>query len=46
MLTVTGRGVASTDPDLVVLSFGLVGRDPSYSASVEELNGRVEAPQG
>ncbi len=42
-LTVTGRGTASAEPDLTVLSFGVVGRDPSYSASVEELNGRVEA---
>jgi uncharacterized protein YggE len=42
-LTITGRGTASADPDLTVLSFGVVGRDPSYSASVEELNGRVEA---
>lgn len=42
-LTVTGRGTASADPDLTVLSFGVVGRDPSYSASVEDLNGRVEA---
>ena len=42
-LTVRGRGVASADPDLVVLSFNVVGRDPSYSAAVEELNGRVEA---
>ena len=41
-LTVRGRGVASADPDLVVLSFGVVGRDPSYSAAVEELNSRVE----
>ncbi len=42
-LTVTGRGTASADPDLTVLSFSVLGRDPSYSASVEELNGRVEA---
>lgn len=27
---------------LAVLSFGVVGRDPSYSASVEELHGRVD----
>ena len=42
-LTVRGRGTASADPDLTVISFGVVGRDPSYSSSVEELNGRVEA---
>ena len=42
-LTVRGRGVSSADPDLTVLSFGVIGRDPSYTASVEELNGRVEA---
>jgi uncharacterized protein len=42
-LTVRGRGVASADPDLVVLSFNIVGRDPSYSAAVENLNRRVEA---
>lgn len=42
-LTVTGQGTASADPDLTVLSFGVVGRDPSYAASVEKLNGRVEA---
>lgn len=42
-LTVRGRGTVSADPDLTVLSFGVVGRDPSYSSSVEELNGRVEA---
>ncbi len=42
-LTVRGRGVASADPDLVILSFGVVGRDPSYPAAVEELNERVEA---
>ena len=40
--TVRGRGVATAAPDLAVLSFGVVGRDPSPSASVEELNGRVE----
>lgn len=45
-LTVTGRGTASTEPDLVVLRFGVAGRDPSYSASVEELNRRVEALRG
>ena len=45
-LTVRGRGVFSADPDLTVLSFGVIGRDPSYSASVEELNGRVEAQRG
>ena len=42
-ITVTGRGTASAGPDLVVLRFGVTGRDPSYSASVEELNRRVEA---
>ncbi len=42
-LTVRGRGTASAEPDLTILSFGVVGRHPSYSASVEELNGRVEA---
>lgn len=42
-LTVRGRGVASAEPDLVVLSFGVLGRDPSYSAAVEKLNERVEA---
>ena len=42
-LTVRGRGVASADPDLTVLSFNVVARDPSYSAAVEELNRRVEA---
>ena len=41
-LTVTGRGTASADVDLVVLRFGVTGRDPSYSTSVEELNRRVE----
>lgn len=41
-LTVTGRGTASADADLVVLRFGVTGRDPSYAASVEELNRRVE----
>ncbi len=45
-LTVRGRGVASADPDLVVLSFGVVGSDISYSAAVEELNRRVEALRG
>ncbi len=34
--------MTSADPDLVVLSFGVVGRDPSYSAAVEELNERVK----
>ncbi len=42
-LTVTGRGTATADADLVVLRFGVSGRDSSYSASVEELNRRVEA---
>lgn len=42
-ITVTGRGTAEAEPDLVVLRFGVTGRDPSYSASVEELNRRVEA---
>lgn len=41
-LTVTGRGTATADADLVVLRFGAAGRDPSYAASVEELNRRVE----
>lgn len=41
-LTVTGRGTASADADLVVLRFGVAGRDPSYAASVEELDRRVE----
>jgi uncharacterized protein YggE len=41
-LKVTGRGVASVDADLVVLAFGITGRDPSYSASVEKLNERVD----
>ena len=45
-LTVTGRGTASADPDLVVLRFGVTGRDPSYSAAVEDLNRRVEALRG
>ena len=45
-LTVTGRGTASAEPDLIVLRFGVAGRDPSYSASVSELNGRVEALRG
>lgn len=35
--------MVSAEPDLVVLSFGVVGRSPSYSASVEDLNRRVEA---
>lgn len=39
-LTVRGRGTASADPDLVVLAFGITGRDPSYSAAVEKLNER------
>ncbi len=42
-LTVTGRGTASADADLVILRFSVAGRDPSYAASVEELNRRVEA---
>lgn len=42
-LTVTGRGTATADADLVVLRFGVSGRDSSYSASVEELNRSVEA---
>ncbi len=42
-LTVTGRGTASADADLVILRFSVAGRDRSYAASVEELNRRVEA---
>lgn len=42
-LTVTGRGTASADADLVVLRFSVAGRDPSYAASVGKLNRRVEA---
>src|SRR5215211_2693009 len=42
-LKIRGRGVSSADPDLTILSFGAVGRTPSYSASVEELNERVES---
>ena len=42
-LTVRGRGVASADPDLAILTVGVVGRDPFYSAAVEDLNRRVEA---
>ena len=45
-LTVTGRGTATADPDMVVLRFTVTGRDPSYSASVAELNRRVEALRG
>ncbi len=45
-LTVRGRGKASAEPDLVVLAFGISGRDPSYSAAVEKLNERVEALRG
>ena len=45
-LTVRGRGTVSAAPDLTVLSFGVVGHDPSYSASVEELNGRAEVLRG
>lgn len=42
-LTVKGRGLVSSDPDLVVLSFKVSGRDRSYSASIEKLNEHVEA---
>ncbi len=45
-LTVRGRGTALAEPDLVVLAFGVAGRDPSYSAAVEKLNERVEALRG
>lgn len=43
ILTVQGRAVVSADPDLVVLTFSVEGRDPSYSGAVEDLNRRVEA---
>lgn len=42
-LTVRGRGTASAEPDLVVLAFGIAGRDLSYATAVEKLNERVEA---
>ena len=32
--TVRGRGVATAEPDLSILSFDVVGRAPSYSASI------------
>ena len=41
-LVVKGQGVASVEPDLTILSFTVLGRDPSYSTAVEELNDRVE----
>ncbi len=41
-VTVRGRGTASAEPDLVVLAFGIIGRDFTYSAAVEKLNERVE----
>lgn len=42
-LKIRGRGVSSADPDLTILTFVAVGRAPSYSDSIEELNERVEA---
>lgn len=42
-ITVRGSGVASAEPDLVVLSFDVVGRDLSYSDAIAKLNERVEA---
>lgn len=45
-LVVKGQGIASAEPDLTVLSFTVLGRDPSYSTAVEELNDRVEALRG
>ena len=45
-LTVRGRGVASAEPDLVVLDFGITGRDQSYPVAVERLNERVEVLRG
>ena len=41
-LVVKGQGVASAEPDLTILSFTVLGREPSYSTAVEELNDRVE----
>ena len=41
-LEVRGRGVVSAEPDLVVLTFDLKGRDESYGAAVDDLNRRVE----
>lgn len=40
---VQGRAAVSTDPDLIVLSFGVEGRDASYSGAIEDLNHQVEA---
>ena len=45
-LRVNGRGAVSTDPDRVVLTFGVDGRDESYGAAVEQLNRRVDALRG
>ena len=46
VLRVEGRGVVSADPDRVVLTFGVEGRDGSYGVAVDELNRRVEALRG
>ena len=46
MLRVEGRGVASADPDRVVLTFGVEGLDESYGVAVDELKRRVEALRG
>ena len=46
VLRVEGRGVASADPDRVVLTFGVEGGDESYGIAVDELNRRVEALRG
>ena len=41
-LVVKGQGVASAEPDQTILTFTVLGREPSYSTAVEELNDRVE----
>ena len=46
VLRVEGRGVVSADPNRVVLTFGVEGRDESYGVAVDELNRRVEALRG
>lgn len=46
VLRLEGGGVVLADPDRVVLTFGVEGRDESYGVAVDELNRRVEALRG
>ena len=42
-LSVQGRGQASTEPDLAVISFDVKGRAWEYGEAIDDLNEKVDA---